>query len=110
MVATQNRVSRAQFPAYFASGKRFHSEYFTIVYTKATDFRVSVVVSKKVAKSAVDRNRLRRRAYGVVERFGKERSMSGIYIVLYKPGALKASRIELQSQIATLLAQIEKAR
>ncbi len=110
MVATQNRVSRSQFPAYFASGKRFHSEYFTIVYTKAADFRVSVVVSKKVAKSAVDRNRLRRRAYGVVERFAKEHTVGGIYIILYKPGALKATRVALQSQLATLLAQIEKAR
>lgn len=110
MVATQNRISRSQFPAYFASGKRFHSEHFTVVFTKATDFRVSVVVSKKVAKSAVDRNRLRRRAYGVVERFAKEQSQSGVYIILYKPGALKATRLTLQSQLVALLAQIEKAR
>lgn len=110
MVATQHRIPRAQFPTYFASGKRFHSEYFTVVYTKSIDFKVSVVVSKKVAKSAVDRNRLRRRAYGVVERFVKDQSMSGVYIVLYKPGALKAARVGLQGQLAGLLAQIEKAR
>lgn len=110
MVATQNRISRAHFPTYFASGKRFHSEHFTVVYTKATDFRVSVVVSKKVAKNAVDRNRLRRRAYGVVERFGKDHTIGGVYIILYKPGALKATRVALQSQLEALLAQIEKAR
>ncbi|MBP9717169.1 MAG: ribonuclease P protein component [Candidatus Pacebacteria bacterium] len=110
MVATQNRISRAHFPTYFASGKRFHSEHFTVVYTKATDFRVSVVVSKKVSKSAVDRNRLRRRAYGVVERFGKEHVVSGVYLILCKPGALKATRLALQSQLEALLAQIEKAR
>lgn len=110
MVATQNRISRAQFPTYFTSGKRFHSEHFTVVYTKATDFQVSVVVSKKVAKSAVDRNRLRRRAYGVVERLGKESTMSGVYIILLKPGALKVTRLALQSELTALLAQIEKAR
>ncbi|MFN3693263.1 MAG: ribonuclease P protein component [Candidatus Paceibacteria bacterium] len=110
MVATQNRIPRAQFPAYFASGKRFHSEYFTLVYTKATDFRVSVVVSKKVAKSAVDRNRLRRRAYGVIERLNREHAVGGIYIILYKSGALKATRLTLQTELAGLLAQIQKSR
>ncbi len=110
MVASQNRISRAHFPTYFASGKRFHSEFFTVVYTKSTDFRVSVVVSKKIAKSAVDRNRLRRRAYGVVERLNKEQSLVGVYIVLYKSGALKVTRVALQTQLVALLAQITKSR
>lgn len=109
MVATQNRIPRALFPTYFASGKRFHGEHVTVVYTKAADFRASVVVSKKVAKNAVDRNRLRRRAYGVVERFGKAHAVGGTYIILYKTGALKVARLVLQSQLEALLAQIEKA-
>ena len=110
MVASQNRISRAHFPTYFASGKRFHGEFFTVVYTKSTDFRVSVVVSKKVAKNAVDRNRLHRRAYGVVERLNKEQSLVGVYIILYKSGALKAARVALQTQLEALLAQITKSR
>ncbi len=110
MVATKNRIPRALFPTYFASGKRFHSECFTVIYTKTTDFRVSVVVSKKVAKQAVDRNRLRRRAYGVVERLAKVQPTHGVYIILYKPGALNTTRVLLQDQLKNLLAQIEKSR
>jgi ribonuclease P protein component len=34
---------------------------------RRTECRVAVVISKKVNKSAVDRNRMRRRIYGVVE-------------------------------------------
>ena len=36
--------------------------------------------------------------------------MSGMYIVLYKTGALKATRLALLTELAGLLAQIQKSR
>ena len=110
MVARPNRIPRHLFPTYFASGKRFHSTHFTIIATNTKDFKVSTVVSKKVAKSAVDRNRLRRRAYGVMERQYQQEQLAGTYIILYKPGALRSQRLVLQNELETLLAQIKKAR
>ncbi len=110
MVTSTNRLPRAAFPAFFASGRRLHSPHFTLVVTNHKTCMVSVVVSKKVAKTAVDRNRLRRRAYGVVERLLKASSLPGVVIILYKAGSLKVPRLTLQAELEGLLAQIQKPR
>jgi ribonuclease P protein component len=50
----------------YSKGKAVRSQLFTIKYvpnTRRTHPRFSVVVSKKVIKSAVGRNRIRRRMY-----------------------------------------------
>ena len=43
-----------------------------IANPKRTNFRVAVVVSRKVSKSAVVRNRIRRRIYTAIEPIAKE--------------------------------------
>ncbi len=53
----------------YSNGKAVRSQLFTIKYThnaRRTRPRFSVVVSKKVIKSAVGRNRIRRRIYEYV--------------------------------------------
>ncbi len=110
MVSSPFRLSRKDFPQFLKTGHRFHSTHFTLVYTLRDTLKASVVVSKKVAKNAVDRNRLRRRAYGVIERLHKTESRTGVFIVMYKSGALTASRLSLQTELEALLAQIRKAR
>jgi ribonuclease P protein component len=110
MVASSSRIPRAAFAAFFASGKRYHGPHMTIVVNPSDSLGVSVVVSKKVAKKAVDRNRLRRRAYGVVERYAKVMPTPHALIVQYKPGALTASRHTLALELSSLLAQISKPR
>ncbi len=50
----------------YSNGKAVRSQLFTVKYvpnTRRTHPRFSVVVSKKVIKSAVGRNRIRRRLY-----------------------------------------------
>jgi ribonuclease P protein component len=44
------------------------SEFLTLKYapSKKDDYRLAIVVSKKVSKSAVKRNRIRRRIYEIV--------------------------------------------
>ena len=65
MIARKNRfhghnsVSRVR-------GKSVRSPFFSVYYAhnaKRRDYRMAVVVSKKTAKSAVVRNRIRRRLY-----------------------------------------------
>jgi ribonuclease P protein component len=48
---------------------------------KRTDYRVAVVVSKKVNKSAVVRNRIRRRVYEVVRGYGLATNLDVIITV-----------------------------
>ncbi len=53
----------------YANGKAVRSNMFTIKWTKNShrkNARVSVVVSKKIFKKAVSRNRIRRRVYEYV--------------------------------------------
>lgn len=68
MIARKNRfhghnaVSRVR-------GERIHLPLFKVFYArneKRSDYRMAVVVSKKTAKSAVVRNRIRRRLYEAV--------------------------------------------
>lgn len=53
-----NSVSRVR-------GARASGQYFTVFYSnnKKNDFRMAIVVSKKISKSAVTRNRIRRRLF-----------------------------------------------
>jgi ribonuclease P protein component len=108
MVSSSSRIPRAAFAAYFSRGKRHHGQYMTVVINPSDHLQVSVVVSKKVAKKAVDRNRLRRRAYGVVERYARITPLPIACIIQYKPGALAVSRQVLALELSSLLAQISK--
>jgi ribonuclease P protein component len=52
----------SDFSAIFQSGKRIHSEYLTVIVCKNTSGmrRIGLVVGKKVGKTAVRRNRMKR--------------------------------------------------
>lgn len=68
MLPQKNRISRKDFPGHKVQGFRVFSPLFSAVFYKVldknvTESRVSVVVSKKTAKTAVSRNTLRRRFY-----------------------------------------------
>lgn len=68
MLPRKNRIPRKDFPGHKVQGFRVFSPLFSAVFyrvsdTKVLNSRVSVVVSKKTAKTAVSRNTLRRRFY-----------------------------------------------
>jgi len=56
------RLPASQFQSVFRTGKRIHVDDLTYVIQKTTEkvSRFAFVVSKKVAKRAVDRNRIKR--------------------------------------------------
>lgn len=66
---------RASIQRLYKNGKMVRSADFSLRYApnpRRTDYRLAVVVSKKVSKSAVVRNRIRRRVYEHVRiMFGK---------------------------------------
>jgi ribonuclease P protein component len=67
----------------YSNGKAVRSQLFTIKYVSnshRTHPRFSVVVSKKVIKSAVGRNRIRRRLYEYL-RLNTER-LDGVYDIV----------------------------
>ena len=66
----KKRLTHREFDEVFKNGTRIHSPLLTFISSAglATDLegKYAVVVSKKMVKSAVNRNRLRRQAYGAL--------------------------------------------
>lgn len=86
MLKKRERLTRAAFSRSFAIGKRYHSPSVQLIVAPGDSFHGSVVVGKKVYKKAVDRNRLRRRLYGVLYQWSKKPSLpKATYIVITKP-------------------------
>ena len=63
MLPKQARLSAAEVREVLKSGRSLRAGALSIKYTKAAKAKAAVVVSTKVAKRAVDRNRLRRAGY-----------------------------------------------
>ena len=105
MLPKKNRISRKDFPSHKAQGRRVFTPFFSAVFYRSKDAaesRVSVVVSKKTAKSAVSRNTLRRRFYDLLAPYVKVFSTPTTIVVYPKSDALKA-------QFSVLGQEMEKA-
>jgi len=102
------RVS-AQFQAVFGEGKRFSGSNFRLHVLPTTEHgepRLGVTVSKRVAKHAVVRNRIRRQ---IKECFRLQRPTLPVadYVFLAKPEAARADNGALRNELLSLL---ERAR
>lgn len=66
MLAKHNRLSRSDIPPLMKRGRRVRAPHMMLVFQQSVTPHFAVIVSKKVAKTAVSRNRLRRRTYTVL--------------------------------------------
>ena len=108
MLQKSERLTRTQFDHYFKIGKRFHFKHYTITHSPAESLHASIVVGKKVAKKAVQRNTLRRRLYAQVYQHVKKPGHTGVFIVLTKPSVAHPTRQELLTTFATDIAEVLK--
>ena len=106
MFAKKQRLTKKEFDEIFSIGERYHSPTLQLIYSHTDIFHGSAVVGKKVFKKAVDRNRLRRRLYGVLYRYQKERSLSGTYILIAKPKLKEAPTQSLTREVEDLLGKV----
>jgi len=106
MLAKVERLSRAEFVAFFKSGKRIHTNHLTLVFSPHPTFHGSVVVSKKVSKQAVTRNTIRRRIYSELRTLRTVRV--GVYIVMVKPSLNTLTKKEMQVEISALIERMRK--
>jgi ribonuclease P protein component len=95
----------AEFQAVFAEGKRISGRFFRAhahLPADAIEARLGIAVSKRVDKSAVVRNRLRRQ---VKETFRLHRIgiAAGNYVFVAKPEAAKADNRELREDLLVIL-------
>lgn len=95
----------------YSNGKAVRSQYFTIKYvpnSRRKHPRFSVVVSKKVIKSAVGRNRIRRRVYEYVRTHMGE--LTGVYdiVIICTSGEIRNMPYsELSEGLTTLFLKAE---
>jgi ribonuclease P protein component len=107
MLAKAERLGRTDFAQFFKAGKRFHGDYVTIVYSPYPTLHASVVVSKKVAKSAVKRNLIRRRIYAQL-RAALHHTHPGVFIVLVKPTFSTLTKTDTHETLSQLIGRIVK--
>lgn len=110
MLKKKNRLSKKEFNRFFSSGKRHHSPTLLVVYVPHSEFHAAVVVSKKIAKNAVKRNKIRRRVYGILHGLFKTSGVTGVYIVVVKQSAVVPTVTTLKEELTTLLGRISNTR
>jgi len=108
MLPKKNRITRKNFPDFKIRATRAYSQFFSgSLYKNETSSNtlshVSVVISKKVAKTAVVRNRMRRRFYAIVEPLIKNSSQPLSLILYPKAESLKVEFSILQANVITTL-------
>jgi ribonuclease P protein component len=99
MLAKHTRLTAAEVREILKSGRSARSGSLSAKYKVISPAKAAVVVSSKVAKSAVSRNRLRRKAYAIL----KEALPKGVQSVffLHKPAFDSTELIELCSKLSS---------
>lgn len=78
--------------------------FFVFRYLKQEAPQYAFVVSKKIAKTAVKRNSMRRRGYNILRLYGLK-SHAGIFF--YKKEAISASPAQLREDIDYILKKLK---
>lgn len=81
--------------------------------SKRDDYRLAVVVSKKVSKSAVRRNRIRRRLFESVRRMRKDSAQSWPYdfvLTVFHEDVATIPADEVESLVTDMLTKAEILR
>ncbi|MDB5194237.1 MAG: Ribonuclease protein component [Parcubacteria group bacterium] len=103
MLKKSERLTRALFEYLRGPGRYFHSAHFSLrTADSTTGLRIGVSVSKKVAKRANIRNRIRRRAYEAVRGLIPELPKK-LFLISAKAGAEGLKGAALKQELAELL-------
>ncbi len=68
MLKRAYRVSKKEFDIVIETGKAVHSDFFWLRYVKSQEIatKIAVIAPKKIAKTAVLRNKIRRKVYEAI--------------------------------------------
>lgn len=107
MFKKQNRLSSREFEYFFKHGKRHYSPSLQIIIASTEDLKVAVVVPKKILKSAVSRNRVRRRLYHILRPMLE--NYRGVFIFIIKKGILEKTNDEIKTELNLIVGGISKS-
>ncbi len=108
MLPKKSRLTRADVALLMHRGATYHTPHLTLRALPSPDRkgRFGFIASRKVAPSAVARNRLRRRGYGALERLSPtplSLPLTGAFF--FKRGADILSPDELRDEVGTLISR-----
>ena len=104
MLPKKKRVTKNTFQAIMDKGNIASGSFFVFRYLKQTEPQFAFVAPKKIAKTAVLRNSLRRKGYNILRLYSLK-SLAGIFF--YKKEAIKASPAQLKEDIEFLLKKVK---
>lgn len=84
------------------TGARAHGRLFTCVYERGSTPAASVVVSKKVAKTAVLRHKIRRRTYSALSTIPLPHNV----VVIAKNGVATAHLADIKAELTKLVSGV----
>ncbi|NPA10910.1 MAG: ribonuclease P protein component [Epsilonproteobacteria bacterium] len=73
-------LTQKEIPLVYKKGRRFRTDSFSVFFQSSNELKLSVVVSKKISKKAVIRNKIKRR----VRHLSREFLNKGKIIVVVK--------------------------
>lgn len=86
MLSKSNRLQRSDYDLIFKKGRRLRGQSFSLVIlfaeNKTEPTKIGVVVTKKVCKKAVDRNKLKRQIKNTIGRYILDSLPTGRKIVV----------------------------
>ena len=103
MLPKSQRLSTKAVAHVMGKGQPSHSPFFVVrsVLTKETS-RFSVSVPKKVAKTAVQRNKIRRQVYSAIKKMAKQIKPGRSGLVIAKIGSEKLPFESMASEIKSI--------
>ena len=108
MLKRANRLAKSKdIASAFARGRTFFNPFFSIRFlAKPTEKKFTVVVSTKVYKRAVARNRLKRLVREYIRK-NLEKFRNGSYVIAAKPKISKLPESEIVKQFLDAAARIK---
>ncbi len=107
MLPKKRRIERKVFPLILSQGKRYNSSHILLSVAlqdeKLHPSRFSFSVSKKIARLAVDRNRIRRRGYSIVLKNLQSLSTGFLCFFTLKKGSYPLSFEDMEKEVLILL-------
>jgi len=107
MLFKKHKISRKEFPESDKNGLFYNSKNLTLIVKKpkkdSKNSKVSFIVSKKVAKSAVLRNKIKRRGYYAMKKIIDSTKPNMIAVFVLKKDVHTIPYHEFEDQILSLL-------
>lgn len=111
MIPKEQRIKRGEFEEILKKGRTYHSDLFSLrfLYEKTLkNSHFSVVVSKKVAKNATERSKIKRRLYYILKKHSRVPKKPYFVAFFVKKDIKNIKFKDLEEKTLKVLKNVEK--